>query len=48
MHNRVRVFKSNQVFGKSNTWMNTKHSKTNRLQKTIEYRKNEKSAKYSN
>ena len=35
----VGVFKSNRMFG-------TKHSKTNRLQKTIEYKANEESAKY--
>ena len=34
-------FKSNRMFG-------TKHSKTNRLQKTIEYQTNEQITKYSN
>ena len=37
---QVRTFRSNRMFG-------TKYSKTNRLQKTIEYKKNKKSTKYS-
>ena len=35
---QVRVFRSNRMFG-------TKHLKTNRLQKTIDYKTNEKSTK---
>ena len=37
---QVCVFKSNRMFG-------TKHLKTNRLQKTIEYKTNEQSTKDS-
>ena len=37
---KVYVFKSNRMFG-------IKHSKINRLQKTIEYQTNEQSTKYS-
>ena len=36
----VRAFKSNGMFG-------TNHSKTNRLQLTIEYKTNEQSTQYS-
>ena len=38
---QVRVFKSDRMFG-------TKHLKANRLQKTIKYKTNEQSKKYSN
>ena len=37
-----------QCLAKSNTRINTKHSKTNRLQKTNEYKTSAQSAKYSN
>ena len=38
---KVRVFKSNQMFG-------TKHSKTNWFQKTVKYKRNKQIVKYSN
>ena len=46
--NRYVFSKLIECLEKLNTWINTKHSKTNKIQKNIEWKTNELRKKYSN